>query len=158
MNSNLVHIDEVDLPGLAKSSSKVGEAKEAPLFHLILVDHNKLCDKFKTLGPYVSAIVDHHDDKGLYPWVTPGSGKRDIAFGEVLEEEPGGAAGGGLDPVEFARRASRASVPSSVSSSSLDSSLSISRSISTVGQALVASTCTLVAGRVRTYVHEEVNS
>lgn len=128
---HFVFLDEADLPALAQK------------LKVTLVDHNKLCASLhKPLERCVEAIVDHHEDKGHYPWVE--GARREIAF------EVGGldnaANGNGMGSVSsgLSGATSRASLGGPDGGS-----LSLSRSSSVVGRALVASTCTLVAERVR---------
>ena len=56
---NLLFADEVDLDRL----------QETNRLRLTLVDHNKLAPSQGRHQSLVEAILDHHDDVGLYPWV-----------------------------------------------------------------------------------------
>jgi len=93
----------------------------------------------------IETIVDHHEDQGLYNWVT--DAKREIAFSSDPAE---------LDASNHSSYNNRNHNNSSSSSNS--NALGISRSLSLSstttstssiagGRALVASTCTLVAER-----------
>jgi exopolyphosphatase len=54
---NLVFADEIDLASLHESGR----------LHLTLIDHNKLAASQSAYHEVVRAIIDHHQDEGLYP-------------------------------------------------------------------------------------------
>jgi len=56
---NLIFTDEIDLDRL----------QETNRLRLTLVDHNKLAPSQSRHQNVVEAILDHHEDVGLYPWV-----------------------------------------------------------------------------------------
>ncbi|GAB5032897.1 inorganic pyrophosphatase exopolyphosphatase [Nannochloropsis oceanica] len=126
--SDMVFIDEVDL---------TEAAAEGKLAGVILTDHNKITEPLQGLGELIEGIVDHHEDQGLYEWIT--DSKRDIAF----SSEP--------PDLDSNHKHNNRDHNNSCSSIDSENDLSISRSLSTnsvtVGRALVASTCTLVAER-----------
>jgi len=164
--SDMVFIDEVDL---------TEAAAEGKLAGVILTDHNKITEPLQGLGEVIclvlslcgtiyvrhhypitqssiplpvppslplptqliEGIVDHHEDQGLYEWIT--DSKRDIAF----SSEP--------PDLDSNHKHNNRDHNNSCSSIDSENDLSISRSLSTnsvtVGRALVASTCTLVAER-----------
>lgn len=129
---HLTFLDEADLPALAQ---------RCPELKVVLVDHNRLCGSLQpALDARVAAIVDHHEDKGHYPWVE--GARREVAFeGGVNGSGSGSGSGASLSAAP-----SLASFDGSVGGGG-PGSLSLSRSASAVGKALVASTCTLVAER-----------
>ena len=57
--SLLLFAPEVDLEGLQRAGR----------LSLVLVDHNELALHRAVLAPAVEEIVDHHPDRGHYPWV-----------------------------------------------------------------------------------------
>ncbi len=163
--SDMVCMDEVDL---------VEAGVQGKLSGVVLTDHNKLTEPLQDLGEVccflltlcgtclfmfiatilspnlpspspslplptqlIEGIVDHHEDQGLYDWIT--NSKRDIAFSS--------------EPPDLDSNNNHSNHDKNSSCSSIDNKndLSISRSLSTnsvtVGRALVASTCTLVAER-----------
>ena len=126
---HLTFLDEADLPALAQ---------KCPELKVVLVDHNRLCRALQpALDGRVEAIVDHHEDKGHYPWVQ--EAHREVAF-------EGGFNGGGSTGASLSAAPSLAGGLGGLDGS-LGGSLSLTRSSSAVGKALVASTCTLVAER-----------
>jgi hypothetical protein len=141
---HLVFLDEVDLPNLGQQQQQQQQQSSSNSLKVVLVDHNKLCAALQPLEGCVEAIVDHHEDQGKYPWVE--GAHREVAF----EGGNGNGNGGGLSTAS-----SMASLGGNGNGNGVGmldgsaSSLSLSRSSSTVGRALVASTCTLVAERVR---------
>jgi len=136
---HFVFLDEADLPALAQKLKQKQERPPPPqrLLQVVLTDHNRLCASLHSLEPCVEAIVDHHEDQGRYPWVQ--GPQRDVAFEGGL-----GGTGGSL----LSASSSMASM-ASLAHGGLDGSMGGSSSMSVVGRALVASTCTLVAERVR---------
>lgn len=127
---HLTFLDEADLPALAQ---------KCPELKVVLVDHNRLCRALQpALDGRVEAIVDHHEDKGHYPWVQEAD--REVAF------EGGFNGGGGTGASSLSAAPSLAGGIGGLDGS-LGGSLSLTRSSSAVGKALVASTCTLVAER-----------
>ena len=56
---SLLFADEVDLDRL----------QETNRLHLTLVDHNKLASSQSRYQELVEAIIDHHEDEGLYPQI-----------------------------------------------------------------------------------------
>lgn len=62
--SLLLFRDDLDLVSLAATAASGGSSAQ---LDLILVDHNHLQSSYRSLGPHVCAIVDHHKDERLYP-------------------------------------------------------------------------------------------
>ncbi len=82
--SPLLYAPEVDLAGLWKAGR----------LSLALVDHNELALRRAELGPAVEEIVDHHPDRGLYPWarvrlVEPVGSAATLVARLLLAEAPG---------------------------------------------------------------------
>ncbi len=81
--SLLPHLAEIDLAGWAKEGR----------LSLSLVDHNELAPQLAALAPAVEEIVDHHPDRGFYPWARVRRIERvgstaTLVAGMLLEEAP----------------------------------------------------------------------
>jgi inorganic pyrophosphatase/exopolyphosphatase len=69
--SDLICFDELNLQELLARKQ----------LQLTLSDHNALAaDLEDQYGPAVVEIIDHHVDRGYYPWVQQANGARHIAF------------------------------------------------------------------------------
>ncbi|KAL7452633.1 hypothetical protein ACHAWC_004369 [Mediolabrus comicus] len=115
--------DNLLIPSSSTSSSE--HDSDVSSLNITLVDHSRLRHMFSHLNPYVTEIIDHHQDEGYHGHVVADSGKRNIAFANghatVANEGYHGhvVADSGKRNIAFAN-----------------------------GHATVASTCTLVAERL----------
>ena len=76
---NLICFDEIIASLNYNPESTVHEQN----MKLTLCDHNALAaDLEPQYGPSVVEIIDHHVDRGYYPWIDNGSGDRSIAFSQ----------------------------------------------------------------------------
>lgn len=67
------------MPSASASTSEEDDSNISSL-SITLVDHNRLRHMFSHLNPYVTEIIDHHQDEGYHRHVVADSGKRNIAF------------------------------------------------------------------------------
>lgn len=80
---NLLFADEVDLDRL----------QETNRLRLTLVDHNKLASSQSDYQDLVKAILDHHEDEGLYPQVAsrtiePVGSAASLVAEKILQDKP----------------------------------------------------------------------
>jgi exopolyphosphatase len=74
--------DDIVKDNLLIPSSSTSSEQDPAISSLsvTLVDHNRLRHIFSHLNPYVTEIIDHHQDEGYHGHVVADSGKRSIAF------------------------------------------------------------------------------
>jgi exopolyphosphatase len=69
--------DNLLIPSASTSSEQDPDVSS---LSITLVDHNRLRHMFSHLNPYVTEIIDHHQDEGYHGHVVAEYGKRNIAF------------------------------------------------------------------------------
>ncbi len=80
---NLLFVDEVDLDRLQEKNQ----------LRLTLVDHNKLAASQSKYEGLIEAILDHHEDEGLYPWsesrtIEPVGSTASLIAEKILQAKP----------------------------------------------------------------------
>lgn len=73
--------DNLLMPPASALTSEEDDDSDVSSLSITLVDHNRLRHMFSHLNPYVTEIIDHHQDEGYHGHVVADdSGKRNIAF------------------------------------------------------------------------------